>query len=520
MRRIILLILIFLNIAYCEIINLSQTQKDYLSKKKAITMCVDPDWEPFEIIEDHKHKGIAADLIRLISKKLNTEIKLIETKTWQETLLFSKEKKCDILSFLNETPARKEWLVFTQTLFEDPNVIISRNEFPLIKDLSTLENKTIAIPSGTAMYEFFEKDFPKLKVIPVESEKEAFSLVDERKVDLTVRSLIIAAYTIKKEDLFNLKIVAKPLKYKNDLKIGVLKDEVILKDILNKAIQNISKEEKENIINKHVSIEIPNDHEYLFLLMYLLITIAGITIIVLLWNYQLRKRITIEVIKNTEQQSLMFQQNKKAELGNLIGNISHQWRDSITKIGYINLNLRAKLFKNEELSKEFLDRSTIEIEQSLDFMSETMQNFLDYYKPSNNIVEFEVYDSIKSALSIIDTKIKYNNLKIEFKGDFSIKLLGIKNEWMQVWINLIINSINISLLRKIQNPKIIVYLDNNEIIFEDNCGKIDNKLLDELNNEKYLGLGIKMAKEIALKNNKKMIITNSSVGAIFKFINL
>ena len=71
-------------------------------------MCVDPDWEPFEIIEDHKHKGIGADLIRLISKKLNFDIKLIETKTWKETLAISKEKKCDILSFLNETPARKE----------------------------------------------------------------------------------------------------------------------------------------------------------------------------------------------------------------------------------------------------------------------------------------------------------------------------------------------------------------------------------------------------------------------------
>ena len=520
MKIIILLLFIFINFAFCETINLSPAEKDYLLKKQVITMCVDPDWEPFEIIEDHKHKGIAADLIKLISKKLNLNIKLIETKTWQESLILSKEKKCDILSFLNETPARKEWLTFTETLFEDPNIIVSRNEFPLIKDLSTLENKTIAIPSGTAMYEFFAKDFPNLKIIPVESEKEAFTLVDERKVDLTVRSLIIAAYTIKKEDLFNLKIVAKPLKYKNELKIGVLKDEVILKDILNKAIQNITKEERENIINKHVSIEIPNDHEYLFLFIYILVIIAGITIVVLLWNYQLRKKINIEVAKNAEQQNLMFQQNKKAELGNLIGNISHQWRDSITKIGYINLNLRAKLFKNQELSKEFLDQSTLEIEKSLDFMSETMQNFLDYYKPSNNIIEFEVYDSIKSALSIIDTKIKYNDFKIEFKGDFSIKLVGIRNEWMQVWINLIINSINISQLRKIEHPNITIYLNKEEIDFEDNCGKIDDNLLKEINEEKYTGIGIKMAKEIALKNNKKMIISNGSLGAIFKFINL
>lgn len=69
-------------------------------------------------------------------------------------------------------------------------------------------------------------------------------------------------------------------------------------------------------------------------------------------------------------------------------------------------------------------------------MSETMQNFLDYYKPSSNVSNFEVYDSIKSALSIIDTKIKNSNLHIEFLGDFDVKIKGIRNEWMQVWINI------------------------------------------------------------------------------------
>ncbi|MGD9623746.1 MAG: transporter substrate-binding domain-containing protein [Arcobacter sp.] len=497
----------------------TKEEEKYLKNKKVITMCVDPDWEPFERLDNNnKHIGIAADLIRLISSKLGVEIEVIPTKNWDESIIFSKEKKCDILSFLNETPKRKEWLNFTKPIFEDPNVIVTRNEFETPKDLSFLENRTIAIPSNTAMYELFEKDFPNLKIVPVETEAEAFSLVENKKVDMTVRSLIIAAYTIKKENLFNLKIVAQPLKYKNVLRIGVLKEDIILKDILNKAINEISKKEQEQIINNHVSIKLPDNSEYLSLIIYVLIFISLIIIIILLWNYQLRKKIAIEIEKNSIQQDLMFQQNKKAELGNLIGNISHQWRDSLTKIGYINLNLRAMLLQNKDVPRDFLDKSTLEIEKSLDFMSETMQNFLDYYKPSVNVLEFEVYDSIKSALSIIDTKIKNNNLHIEFKGDFDIKIKGIRNEWMQVWINLIINSINISIKRGIQNPIIEIKLSKDSIIFEDNCGKIDEALFIEINQEKYKGLGIKMSKEIAKKNNKNMIITNGEKGAIFKFI--
>jgi two-component system, NarL family, sensor histidine kinase EvgS len=500
-------------------ISFTKEEEKYLKNKKFITMCVDPDWEPFEKLDKNdKHVGIAADLIRLISSKLGVEIQVIPTKNWDESIAFSKEKKCDILSFLNETPKRKEWLNFTKPIFEDPNVIVTRNEFETPKDLSFLENRTIAIPSNTAMYELFEKDFPNLKIVPVETEAEAFSLVENRKVDMTVRSLIIAAYTIKKENLFNLKIVAQPLKYKNILKIGVLKEDIILKDILNKAINEISKKEQEQIINNHVSIKLPDNSEYFYLLIYSLIFICLIVGIILLWNYELRKKIAIEIEKNLLQQDLMFQQNKKAELGKLIGNISHQWRDSLTKIGYINLNLRARLLQNKEIPRNFVDKSTLEIEKSLDFMSETMQNFLDYYKPSVNISEFEVYDSIKSALSIIDTKIKNNNMHIEFKGDFDIKIKGIRNEWMQVWINLIINSINISNLRKIENPNIEIRLNKESIVFEDNCGKIDEELLKELNQQKYKGIGIKMSKEIASKNNKTMIILNGEKGAIFEFI--
>ncbi|NCB14503.1 MAG: transporter substrate-binding domain-containing protein, partial [Erysipelotrichia bacterium] len=131
-------------------IYLTQIEQNYLNNKKEITMCVDPDWEPFEKINENKeHEGIAADLIAIISKKLNIEIKLIPTKSWEETLKFSKEKKCDILSFLNETPKRKEWLNFTNPIFEDPNVIVGRIETNEIKDLSKVK-ASIALPKGTA----------------------------------------------------------------------------------------------------------------------------------------------------------------------------------------------------------------------------------------------------------------------------------------------------------------------------------------------------------------------------------
>jgi len=109
MQKIVILLIILLNILIANEneINLTPEEKKE-KKKKNITMCVDPDWEPFEKInEDGEHEGIAADIISLIATKLEIKIKLIPTKNWDESIKYSKEKKCDILSFLNETPKEK-----------------------------------------------------------------------------------------------------------------------------------------------------------------------------------------------------------------------------------------------------------------------------------------------------------------------------------------------------------------------------------------------------------------------------
>jgi diguanylate cyclase (GGDEF)-like protein len=270
-------------------IDLTPEEKAYLAEKKEITMCVDPDWEPFEIIdEEGRHVGIAADLIALVGERLKTPIRLIRTATWQETLERSKSGQCDILSFVNQTPEREKWLVFTQPLLVDPNILITREEHPFVANLNGLDGESVVLPSGTAMLERFSKDFPNLKMIPVVSEADAMAMVSEKKADMTVRSLIVAAYVIKKEGWFNLKISGQPAGYENRLRIGVLKDRPILRDILDKGIATITPIERETIINKHTGLVVNEgiDHETILKYLTFLVLIA----LIFMWRFFELKR--------------------------------------------------------------------------------------------------------------------------------------------------------------------------------------------------------------------------------------
>ena len=504
-----------------NLVSLTSLQKEYLKNKKEITMCVDPDWEPFEIINKNgEHEGIAADLIRLIAKKLDLKVTLIKTKSWEETLEYSKNKKCDILSFLNTTPERKKWLTFTEPIFEDPNVLVARAETPMIEDLSKIK-ASIALPKGTAMFERFSKDFPNLIFIPVDNENEAFNLVESKKADLTLRSLIVTAYTIKKDGLFNLKVVGKPLEYSNYLRIGVIKEEEILKDILNSAILTITKKDIDDIVNKHIPIEI-NNINYFSIGFWIFIGLLFIMILILLWNYLLRKEVKKELEKNLIQAELLFQSKKEAEIGKLIANISHQWRDSLTKISCINLTTIAKLKLKEkqEITDDYLEKSSNEIEKSLDFMSQTMQNFLDYYKPSTNQIEFDIKESIKSATSIINTKIKNENVIINYNIQNNISIVAIRNQWMQVWINLISNSINQAIKENISNPIINITIKENSILLEDNCKGFTKEILENFSKNRLNGLGLKMCKDIVSKDGWKFTIMNTQKGASIKIFKI
>lgn len=507
-----LLIFIFLGSIFSNEIELNEEEKEYLNKKKVIKMCVDPDWFPFEIInQDNIHEGISADLIKIIKDKLNLNIELIPTKTWDETIELSQKRECDILSFLNETSKRKEWLVFTKPIFTDQNVLVGRAERKYIEDISK-ENLSIALPRQTAMSERFANDFPNLTIIPTSTEDEAFKLVEEYKADLTLRSLIITAYTIKKNGLFNLKIVGEPKDYENYLRIGVRKDEPILKDILNKAIVKISKKDVDNIVNKYVTVVV-NKTTTLTTAFWVLGIFIIIILIILLWNYLLNKKVKIELKKNEQQQTKLMEQKRKAQIGELLGNISHQWRNGLAQISSLNLEMILMYQLNKDLQKnsDFYQRLK-DTENSIKFMVETMNTFLGYYKEEKNHKEFQIKENIENVLKLIDIEIKNSNLNIEIIENFNLKIVANDNEWMHIWLNLITNTIKASKNHNITNPNVKITINENSIIYTDNCKGLEEKTIKEIKNNQQEGLGLKMTKKILEKSSWFFSVENIQNG--------
>ena len=117
--------------------------------REVLRYCGDPDWPPYETIDDQGgHQGIAVDLLALVAARSGVELRVVRTATWQDSLAAAKDGRCQALSFLNSSPARQGWLVFTDPLFADPNVVLTHEESPDIPDLAAAGDKILVLPEG------------------------------------------------------------------------------------------------------------------------------------------------------------------------------------------------------------------------------------------------------------------------------------------------------------------------------------------------------------------------------------
>ena len=298
---------------------LSIAEKNHLQQLGVVTVCVDPDWLPFEGIDNvGQHVGIAADLLTLVAQRTGVTLRLLKTQDWPESLAASRTGDCQILSLLNQTPERDEWLVFTQPILTDENILITREEHPFVVDLASQDGQTMVLPKGTSIEEHLRRDFPNLKLRITDTEAQALKMVSDRQADMTMRSLIVAAYTIKREGWFNLRIAGQVPAYSNQLRIGVVKGDAMLRDIMDKGVASITSSERQKIIDRHITINVTQGIDYALVKRLL----AVLVLVMLTSLYWIRK---LNQAKNLAEQTAAQQRQ-------FISMLSHEVRTPLAVI--------------------------------------------------------------------------------------------------------------------------------------------------------------------------------------------
>ena len=234
--------------------------------------------------------------------------------------------------------------------------------------------------------------------------------------------------------------------------------------------------------------------------------------------------------KNLEKHKKAFlEQSKTAAMGELISMIAHQWRQPLQTVSILAQKLIITKTTEGHVNNEILEKSVKEIDTQVNYMSRTIDDFRNFFKPESTSVNAKPSTIIEKAVKFLHYVLTINNIdfELDIKKDYEISI--IENNLIQVLINIIKNSIDVLLERNIQSKKIIIRCDFNEnyviIEIEDNAGGIPKENLKKVfdlyfttkNDEKGTGLGLYMSKIIIEDHSLgKLSVKNGSAGALFK----
>jgi len=232
---------------------LTLEQRNYLSKKQEIKICVVPDILPYSKIEEGKFIGIGAEYIELISTRIDTRFTLVPTTTWSESLAYIKDKKCDILPLVKKTQEIGEYINFTKYFLKSDVVVVTQANEAYIADIKDVQHKNFGVGLGYTNEAELKKKYPNINIVNVVNVKDGLQQVQDGILFGYIGDLSSVAYAIEKDFNHKLKISG----YVGDsinISMGVENNNTILVGILNKAIESISEDELDTILHKWTNI--------------------------------------------------------------------------------------------------------------------------------------------------------------------------------------------------------------------------------------------------------------------------
>ncbi|WP_331774769.1 sensor histidine kinase [Sulfurospirillum sp. 1612] len=229
-------------------------------------------------------------------------------------------------------------------------------------------------------------------------------------------------------------------------------------------------------------------------------------------NSSLESRIKKEVENSRKRDNIMFQQARLARMGEVLQNIAHQWRQPLGTLMMIVQSFQSKFYAGK-LDVEFVDSRVEDALKVGKNMSDTLEDFRNFFMPNRTKEIFDVKEAINKAISLSKYQLKKEYIELTSNRAGSIQLYGFKNELIHVILNLISNSKDVLtsqqnleskkiriILKQTRKNILISVIDNGGGIKDDIISKIFDPYFTTKHKSIGTGIGLYMSKQLVEKH--------------------
>jgi signal transduction histidine kinase len=271
-------------------LTLTSIEKTWLDQHPEIRLAIDTDWAPFEFVDEQKqYRGMAADYIHLVEERLGIAFEVDRERPWSEMVEAVKNRDLDAFSLVVRTPQRDQFVNFTKPYISFPMVIVSLENEPYIDGIEALRNRTVAVVNKYASHDLLAENHPFLKFHLSKNVRQGLEAVSQGRAFAFVGNLAVVSQVIREAGITNIKVSGQT-PYRFELSMAVRKDWPEFVPILQKALDSISPEDRDEIYNQWIRVKFQKEFDYRVILGILAIALLIISVIVI-WNKKLQREI-------------------------------------------------------------------------------------------------------------------------------------------------------------------------------------------------------------------------------------
>ena len=264
--RFLTLVLLFLTFLYASTpsplpdqasIVFTPQEQQFIRDHPLIRVGGETDWPPFDFVEKGQYTGVAKDYLDLLQKYTGLKFDVTTGYSWNELLQMFSDDQFDLMPMIYISPERAGKFDFTDKYLTVRHYVFVPEAQKNINNFLDLKGLTLAIPKGYAQIEILRKSHPEIEILEVPSPIDAIDAVLTQKADAMFENTALVSYLLKQNYLKGIKPAFATDIGINELYMATRKSLPLLRSIIQKGLNAITKDEKEQIVQRWMSIEEP-----------------------------------------------------------------------------------------------------------------------------------------------------------------------------------------------------------------------------------------------------------------------